>query len=213
MRPFVVDFSHPQAVLLCSVLIATLQFIAVAIAIFSMQKRYLGLESQKKKYSRFHKLFVRLEACLSQLQVLERIHLINVHQKLEQEIEDQLNTLWTEIEKSLGLVGSVEYVGKVKFSVLSVYAGFDLYKQMQKDFINQSKQGEKEFAQYLLNSQGKELRTSVEAVLKSGRENSFKHQFAGYKINGALDFAWMVYPLTWILIFLSYSLVRMYASP
>ncbi len=213
MPPFVIDFSHPQTVFLCSVLIATLQFVAVATAIFSMQKRYRGLESQKKRYSRFHKLFIRLEASLSQLQVLEKIHLINVHQTLEQEIEDQLNTLWIEIEKSLGLIASVEYVGKVKFSVLSVRAGFDLYKQMQKDFVNQSKLGEKAFAQYLLNSPGKELRISVEAVLKSGREASFKHQFAGYKINGALDFAWMVYPLTGILIFLSYFVVRMYASP
>lgn len=212
MHSFAADFSRAQTVFLFSLLIVTLQFVAISVAIFYMQRRYRGLESQRKKYSFSNRLFIRLEASLSQLQVLEKIHLVNVQQKLAYEVEEQLNALWMGIEKALSQFAAVELAGKANFSVLSVRAGFDLYRQMQQDFIGHSKLGEKAFAQHLLNSKGKDLRTSLESVLKSGRDTSFKYLFAGYQANRAMDFVWMAYPL--ILIFLSFAVfVGMYAFP
>lgn len=199
-----------ETVVSFSLLIAVLLFVVILFALFHIRKRYQGLEMQIKKYGVSNRLFIGLEAALFQLHVLEKIHLLNVHQKLAHEVEELLGALWIDIEKILGQFASVNYVGKQNFSVLSVRGGFDLYKQMQNDFIRHSKLGEKAFAQHMLNSQGRDLREGLERVLKSGRENNFKYLFEEYKVNGALSFVWTVYPV--FLILLSFAtFVGMYA--
>lgn len=209
MYSLAIDSSHVQALVAFATLVFTVQFIAIFFACFYMQKKYLGLVSQRRRYSLSDKLFYRLEASFAQLQVLEKIHLANLQQTLADDIEEQLHVLWIDIEKALGQFAFMDNTEQVNFSILSVRAGFDLYRQMQRDFLQHSKLGEKGFALHLLNSKGKDLCSSLQSLLTTERHNSFRHLLTGYKIIGLMDFVWMVYPL--ILIFLSVSaLIGMY---
>lgn len=209
MYSLALDFSHMQTVLAFAILVITVQFMAIFLACFYMQKKYLGLVSQRRRHSLSDKLFFRLEAAVAQLQVLEKIHLANLQQTLADDIEEQLQVLWIDIEKALSQFAFVDNAEQVNFSILSVRAGFDLYRQMQRDFLQHSKLGEKGFALHLLNSKGKDLCSSLQSLLKTERHNSFRHLLTGYKTSGLVDLVWMVYPL--ILIFLSIGvLVGMY---
>jgi hypothetical protein len=199
----VIEFMRSETVVFFSLLIVFLLFVAICYVVSHARKRYLELEGQIKKFVASQGVFLGLEASLSQLHALEKIHLLNVHQKLAHEVEELLGALWIDIETALKQFAPSNYVGEQSFSVLTVLGGFELYKKMQLDFIGHSNAGEKSFAQHMLNFQGRDLRESLDSVLKSGRESSFKHLFSKYKVYGVLDFAWAVYPV--ILILLSFA--------
>lgn len=203
MMSYALEYSRFQALFLFCLLAVVMQFAAILAAIFYMRKRHLGLRSLMGSYMLSSRQFARLEASLPMLQALERVHLASAYLHAAQEVEVQLSAQWADIQDALKQLEPVHSAGKVNFSVLSARGAFELYGQMQGKFLHHSRQGEKALAQHILQSQGQDLRISLDTILKSGAEAGSQRFLAGYGLQCDMDFAWMVYPP--VLIFLSFA--------
>lgn len=161
-------FSSPVILLGCVVLL--IQFLSFYMTIFFVSRRYKKLNVVRKKYQYTREVMSYLDESIAYIKTLEKVHLLNVNPQLSTEVERLFGARWEAIHGKFYQSLALGCGDRHKFSILSVRGGFDLYRQMQREFLEHSNRGQKVIAQQLLSSRGEELLISLHHLLEASRK-------------------------------------------